>query len=61
MGWCNDYIVMERASVDGFHRELDVTENKALNLIGQSATIAKHGRELYSPRTGMAAAVNTQC
>ena len=47
--------------MDGFHKELDVTEKTALNLIGQSVTIAKHGRELYTLRTGMAAAVNTQC
>ena len=36
--------------MDGFRRELGVTENEALDLIGRSVTIAKQAREQYTPR-----------
>ena len=36
--------------MDGFRRELGVTEDEALDLIGRSVTIAKQAREQYTPR-----------
>ena len=33
--------------MDGFRRELGVTEDEALNLIGQSVTIAKQATPRY--------------
>ena len=39
--------VMFQASVEGFCRELGLTEDEALNLIGRSVTLAKEAREWY--------------
>ena len=36
--------------MDGFRRELSMTEDEALNLIGRSVAIAKQPREQYTPR-----------
>ena len=44
---------MTQASVDGFCREVGVTRDKALDLIGRSVSIAKQAQQLYSQQHPM--------